>query len=174
MAKFTEYLGGLWKRLMELQGSPHAIAGGVAIGIFFGFTPLFGFKTLLCLGACAIFRLNPIAAVLAVTLHDIVTPLWPVILRVEYEIGYWLLSNPHVLPPKMDMHHLKVAELFTWDIFVKIGVPIMLGGILFALPFSAVTYAAFFTFLTRRQKRQLAARETAGVGDNDPSSSDDR
>ena len=155
MSKFTEHLKGLWRRLMELEGTPHAIAGGVAVGIFFGFTPLFGFKTLLCLAACAIFRLNPLAAVLSVTFHDIVTPLWPVILRVEYEIGYWLLSNPHHFPPAMTFHEFKFTELISWKNFQDIGGPLMLGGVLVALPFSLVTYVGFYAFLASRQRRKL-------------------
>lgn len=141
---------------MELQGSPHAIAGGVAIGIFWGFTPLFGLKTLLCLATAAVLGLNPIAAVLAVTFHDIVTPLWPVILRVEYQIGYWLLSNPHQLPPQMEIHHFKLHELFSWDIFATIGLPLMVGGIIVAIPFAVLAYAGFLAFLTRRERRKLA------------------
>jgi len=163
MKRFTAYLGSLWTRLMELQGSPHAIAGGVAVGIFFGFTPLFGLKTLLCLAAAAMLRLNPIAAVLAVTFHDIVTPLWPVLLRLEYQIGYFILSNPHQLPPKMEMHHLKIHELFTWEIFATIGLPLMLGGVIVGLPFAIVAYAGFFTFLTRRERRKLAKAGESAV-----------
>jgi len=34
-------------KLLAIRDTPNAIAGGVAIGIFFGFTPLVGLKTLL-------------------------------------------------------------------------------------------------------------------------------
>jgi len=37
-------------KLLAIRDTPEAIAGGVAIGLFFGFTPLFGLKTV-----CAIF-----------------------------------------------------------------------------------------------------------------------
>jgi len=163
MNRLKTYLGDLWKRLMELQGTPHAIAGGVAIGIFWGFTPLFGLKTLLCLATAAVLGLNPLAAVLAVTFHDIVTPLWPVILRVEYEIGYWILSNPHQLPPKMEMHHLKLHELFSWKVFSTVGLPLMVGAVVVAIPFAAASYAAFFAMMTRRERRKLAKAGESGV-----------
>ena len=66
-------------KLLAIRDTPEAIAGGVAIGVFFGFTPLFGIKTL-----CAIFfawltRSNIIAAVLAGTLHELSLPIMPVI-----------------------------------------------------------------------------------------------
>ena len=37
-------------KLLAIRDTPNAIAGGVAIGIFFGFTPLVGLKTLLSSG----------------------------------------------------------------------------------------------------------------------------
>ena len=103
---------------MTLRDTPHAIAGGVAIGVFIGFTPLFGIKTLLSLAGAYLLRCNPIAAVIAVSLHDVVTPLWPVLLRIEYDIGYWLLSHPHHLPPKLEMHHVHVSEMLKWTTFL--------------------------------------------------------
>jgi len=36
-----------YERLRQIRDAPRAVAGGVAIGIFWGFTPLLGFKTLL-------------------------------------------------------------------------------------------------------------------------------
>src|SRR2546428_11283060 len=85
--------------------SPEAIAGGVAIGIFFGFTPLFGLKTLLAILFAWLTRSNILAAVLASTLHDIVLPLMPVVYRFEYGVGYFLLSHPHHWPPPMVKPH---------------------------------------------------------------------
>ena len=113
-----EHFKGLGSKLVTLRDTPHAIAGGVAIGVFVGFTPLFGIKTLLSLGGAYLLRCNPIAAVIAVSLHDIVTPLWPVLLRIEYDIGYWLLSHPHHFPPKMEMHHIHVSEMLKWTTFL--------------------------------------------------------
>jgi uncharacterized protein (DUF2062 family) len=42
--KLIDYLKGLAAKLVTLRDTPHAIAGGVAIGVFIGFTPLFGSK----------------------------------------------------------------------------------------------------------------------------------
>ena len=37
-------------KLLAIRDTPNAIAGGIAIGFFFGFTPFIGLKTLLALG----------------------------------------------------------------------------------------------------------------------------
>lgn len=144
---------GLARKLFEIKDRPHAVAGGAAIGIFMGFTPLFGLKTLLCLGASLALRCNPIAAVVAVSLHDIVTPIWPVLLRIEYDIGYWLLSRPHHLPPKLEHHHLHLGELMKWTTFLDLGLPMLVGSLFLAVPFAALTYGVVFFLITRKKAK---------------------
>ena len=148
-----EHFKGLGSKLVTLRDTPHAIAGGVAIGVFVGFTPLFGIKTLLSLGGAYLLRCNPIAAVIAVSLHDIVTPLWPVLLRVEYDLGYWLLSHPHHFPPKMEMHHIHVSEMLKWTTFFHIGFPLLLGSLFLAAPAAALFYFVLLKFLQALQAR---------------------
>jgi len=86
-------------RLLAIRDTPEAIAGGVAIGVFFGFTPLFGLKTLAAIFLAWLTRSNIIAAVIASAMHDLVLPFMPVIYHWEYSVGYWLLSKPHEWPP---------------------------------------------------------------------------
>jgi len=149
------YVRDLFRRLVELRDTPHAIAGGVAIGVFYGFTPLFGVKTLLSLGTAWLARCSKIAAVISVSLHDVVTPLWPFLLRVEYEIGFWILSHPHHLPPKLAMHHVKLFELLKWSTFPKLGLPTLIGSLVIAAPAALIAYAISFQIMRRRQTRKL-------------------
>src|SRR2546425_12270653 len=72
-------------KLLAIRDTPEAIAGGVAIGIFFGFSALFGLKTLLTILFAWLTRSNILAAVLASASHDILLPLMPVIYRFEYD-----------------------------------------------------------------------------------------
>ena len=88
-------------KLLAIRDTPEAIAGGVAIGIFIGFTPLFGLKTVLTILFAWLTRSNILAAVIASAAHDILLPLMPVIFRWEYDVGFWLLSQPHHLPPRL-------------------------------------------------------------------------
>lgn len=145
---------GLAGKLFQIKDRPHAIAGGVAIGMFIGFTPLFGLKTLLCLGLAFLLRCNPIAAVVAVSLHDVVTPFWPVLLRIEYDIGYWLLSHPHHLPPAIHGTHLHMGELLKWTTFLHVGLPLLVGSLFLAVPAAAIAYGLVFHLLSRRQRSQ--------------------
>lgn len=145
--------------LSELRDRPHAVALGIASGTFFGFIPLFGFKTLLAMGAAKLTRGNVIAAAVAVTLHDVILPLAPVLLRWEYQIGYWLLSNPHHLPPALGAghHHQGPSMWFHWDTLFSVGLPLMLGSIIVAVPFAVGSYFLTLTMLERSAARRAAA-----------------
>lgn len=153
-----QFLASLVRRLLDLKDKPHAIAGGVAIGMFIGFTPLFGIKTLLCLGLALALRCNPIAAVVAVSLHDVVTPIWPVLLLLEYQIGFWVLSSPHHLPPSLEHHHFHIAEMMTWKTFSTVGLPILVGSLFLAVPAAALSYVGMLAFLKRREAKRAAAQ----------------
>lgn len=88
-------LGNPWKHLREIRAPREAVALGLAVGILLGFTPLFGLKTLLALGLAYALKASKAAAIVGVTLHDLATPFIPLLLRVEYDTGYGLLSRPH-------------------------------------------------------------------------------
>ena len=36
--------------LLDAKDAPHSVAGGTAIGVFFGFIPIFGLKTVSAMG----------------------------------------------------------------------------------------------------------------------------
>src|ERR1051325_2497529 len=91
-------------KLLAIRDTPGAIAGGVAIGIFLGFTPLFGFKTVLAIFLAWVSRTNIIAAVLATALHDLILPFMPVVYVWEYKIGFMALNGRW--PERLSRLHL--------------------------------------------------------------------
>lgn len=158
------------RHLLTLDVSPHSIAMGSAIGIFFGFIPVFGFKTLLSYFSSILLRVNTAAAILTVTLHDVLLPFVPVILRIEYQIGYWLISHPHHFAPKIQFHghehfHLTLASLRDWHRMAHIGWPIIIGSTIIAVAAAVVTYGITYgIFLVRYQRRMQKAIRRAEVG----------
>lgn len=150
--------------LSQLRDRPHAVALGIASGTFFGFIPLFGFKTLLAIGVAKVARGNMIAAAVAVTLHDVILPLAPVLLRWEYQLGYWILSHPHHLPPGLGATHQGPSMWFHWDTLFSVGLPLMLGSVIVAVPFAVVSYYFSLSLLEKSAARREAARmETEGI-----------
>ena len=139
-----------WQRLHEIRDAPHAVAGGVAIGVFWGFTPFTGLKTLLSMLTAWLARCSKLSAVIAVSLHDVLVPVWIFILRWEYQIGVWILSNPHHFPPKlrgMGMHHL-----MTWRTLELLW-PTFVGSLCFGLPSALISYWVVESLLERYQRK---------------------
>src|SRR5215475_11485297 len=94
LARMKRWLVSHHMTLMTIADTPHSIALGSAIGIFFGFTPLYPLKSLLSIGAALVCRYNKIAAAIAVTVHDVVICAMPAIYLAEYHLGCWCLNRP--------------------------------------------------------------------------------
>jgi hypothetical protein len=147
-----------WEELVRLKDSEHAIALGMAIGMFFGFTPLVGFKTLMAIGIARLVRANVLAAAIAVTLHDVFLPLFPFLLRLEYQIGYWIMSHPHEFAPRLRLASHNVSMWFHWSTFLTVGRPLLIGSLSFAVPVGVLTYyVTLFLLRKRKQRKQKEA-----------------
>lgn len=133
-------------KLLAIRDTPEAIAGGVAIGIYFGFTPLIGLKTALTILFAWLTRSNIIAAVLAQAAHDVGFFMMPVLYVWEYSMGYWLLSQPHQLPTTLPKIKLEGLSLHDWLVFLcGLGKPLLVGGLVLPVPLAPLSF-----FLTRR------------------------
>src|SRR5215510_376307 len=101
MKKLRQWFREHSLKLLAIRDTPAAIAGGVAIGVFFGFVPLFGFKTLLALLFAWVTRSNLVATFVAATAHEILFPVMPLVYFSEFGVGGWMLSHPHHWPLSM-------------------------------------------------------------------------
>ena len=147
LARFKRWLAAHHMTLMTIADTPHSIALGSAIGIFFGFTPLWSLKTLLSIAVAWIFKCNKIAAAIAVTLHDIILPLMPAIYFWQYRIGMRAL---HGRPEhRAAFHHLSFHDFMTWPGFVRVGWPLLVGSLFLAIPSAIVTYLIMRMLVSR-------------------------
>ncbi len=136
-------------RLMSIEASPHAIALGLAIGIYFGFTPLWSLKTLLSIGIAWLFNSNKIAAALGVTLHDVILPFMPAIFLWEYKCGYYVLHG--TMPARMHLGQITLQQYLHWNVFVNLIWPTLVGSLLLALPPTVVSYFLVRALIRRRR-----------------------
>ena len=153
-------------KLLAIRDTPEAIAGGVAIGIFFGFTPIFGLKTLSAMFFAWLTRSNIIAAVVAGTLHDVILPFMPVIYRWEYDVGYWLMSDPHHWPQRLGRAHLKPQEWLSWTTFLTVGQPLLLGSAICAAPIALASFAITKVVVARHQAKKEKELTKNDAGDS--------
>ncbi|GGA93177.1 membrane protein [Brucella endophytica] len=153
------YMG---KRLMRITASPHAVAAGLAVGVFSAFTPFFGFHIIIAVilaWACAG---NVAAAALGTTVANPLTI--PVIWGATFEFGRFLLTgdlSSAGMPDHLGrfLQHFNLADI--WGPVLK---PMLFGSTVLGLAFALVVYvAARWATAAFRRKRleRLRARACA-------------
>jgi uncharacterized protein len=151
-------------KILAIRDTPAAIAGGVAIGIFFGFVPLFGFKTLLALFFAWATRSNLVATFVAATAHEILFPLMPAIYLWDFGLGSWLLSDPHHWAVSPKDFKFSPHDWWTWDTLKRIGLPTLLGSFITSSPMALVSFFVTHTLVSRHQrKKQLSSNGETGT-----------
>ena len=160
------------------KGSKHAIALGVAIGFFWGFTPLFGLKTLGSLLTAWVTRANKMAAFVSVSIHEIFFPIYPLFFLAGYHLGNWLLGHHGQAHPKLYKQlRLPVIEApedwwDDWDVtlhylsevghnfihhlvlVLKSLYPLLIGSAILAVPLCIGAYFATLRLLAWYERRQ--------------------
>lgn len=156
---------GLWRRLvrwmrahhmtiMTLPDTPHNIALGSAIGMFFGFTPLFGLKTVLAFLTTWACRANKTSAVITVQLHDILLPMVPAMFFWQYKLGMWALY--HRVPQRPGFRKVALSDFMEWTTFLTVGRPLLIGSLFFAVPAGLLVYFGLRGLLIRSRARAAA------------------
>ncbi len=119
-------------RFIRLRGLPDEIAKGVALGIFIGMTPTFGFQMVLAIFFAYLLKENRFAALVGVWVTNPVTA--PFIYAAEYECGRLLLG----------MERLALPNEYTLDSFANLGWDIIFpwctGSLLFGIVFGFISY----------------------------------
>ena len=147
LARLKRWLTAHHMTLMTIADSPHSIAMGTAIGIFFGFTPLWSMKTLLSIGVAWLLKCNKIAAAIAVTLHDVILPLMPAIFWWEYKVGYRVLHGTK--PRHIRIGHVSVWDYLHSDVFARLVWPTLVGSLFLAVPSAIAAYFIMRTLVDR-------------------------
>lgn len=146
-ARLKRWLAAHHLTLMTLPDTPHSIALGSAIGMFFGFTPLFGLKTLLSIIGAWVFKGNKIAAVITVTLHDLLLPAVPAIFLWQYKMGMWALYGK--VPKTAGFGRVALRDYMEWTTFLTVGRPLLIGSLFLALPAGVLVYFGLRAVLIR-------------------------
>lgn len=146
LARTKRWLVAHHMTLMAIADTPHSIALGSAIGVFFGFTPLYPLKTLLSIAVAWIFRCNKIAAAIAVTLHDVLIWAMPALYVAEYQLGCWILNRP--VAQRVHFRQFRLHDYVHWHVFSRVVWPTYWPAFVGSL-FVAVPSAIFIYFLMR-------------------------
>jgi uncharacterized protein len=145
-----------WLKFLRLQEEPRQIAGGMALGIFVGFTPTVPFHTVAILFLAPLLRVSPIAGILGAQICNPLTI--PPLYLAAYKVGQFLLyrGKPLVIPVT---HGFREWLDLLWDG----GLALQVGGLVLAIPPAIVSY--FLTLWIVRRYRQHKGPKPNGVFD---------
>lgn len=118
---------GLRAVLQRLHGgelTARRLAFSVALGLFVGCSPLFGFHALIAGGLAFALRLDVLITYLATNIS--LPPLIPILLFTELQVGSFLMSGRFLSLALSDFAPQKVLEL---GAAVLVGFPVVGGGI---------------------------------------------
>ena len=113
------------QRVKNLEGDPHYVAMGLAIGVFIGITPTIPFHTVLAVALAFILRGSKVAAALGVWFSNPITA--PIFYWGSYKAGMYLLGNP----APFDIKYESILELL--DLGIDVTIAMIAGGIILGI-----------------------------------------
>ncbi len=116
----------------QLQGNPHYVAKGMAIGVFIGVTPTIPLHTVLAVVLAFIFKGSKPAAVIGVWVANPFTI--PFFYIASYQIGTFLFKISTPFNPD----RLAVQQLL--ELGLEITIAMIAGGIVIGIPFGIIAY----------------------------------
>lgn len=180
----------LAKRVLRLTASPHAIAAGIAAGVFASFTPFMGLHFLIGFAVAYVIAGNMIASAAGTFIGNPIT--FPFIWAATYSTGNFILyGDMGSGGPEKSLHDLREIDFWhdgisgVWDVVLSIWEPVMKPMTVGAIPlgigvaliaYLITRYAAIAFQMSRRRllaekakqlKQQAMARidnsETTGI-----------
>lgn len=129
------------KRILRITASPHAVAAGLAVGVFSAFTPFFGFHLIIAIVLAYVLAGNIAAAALGTTLANPLT--LPFIWGSTFELGRFIMNGSiDDAPP---IHLGRALETMRFDeIWTPLLKPMLFGSTILGAAFAVVVY-----FVTR-------------------------
>ncbi len=136
------------RQLMRISGSPHAIAAGVAAGIFASFSPLFGFHYLIAAGLALVLGGSILASAAVTTLANPLT--LPLFWAASYETGALFLGR-HA--------HFSASGLidnFSWAGVEPFLGPLLLGSVILGTLLGLAVYFPVRALIAARRAQKPA------------------
>jgi hypothetical protein len=159
-SRSARYFG---KRVLRLSGSPHAVAAGVAAGVFASFTPFVGLHFIVSFVFAFVVGGNMLAAAMGTFVGNPLT--FPFIWASTYSLGSQILGQSNALALH-EIHYALVHRSF--EVLVPIIVPMLVGAVPIGLPIAVVFYVVAFIAVRafrdlRRERLEARRRESTNA-----------
>jgi uncharacterized protein (DUF2062 family) len=141
----------MMKRILRLSGTPHAIALGVAAGVFISFTPFVGLHFVLSFIVAWIAGGNLVASAFGTFIGNPLT--FPFIWASTFELGNWMLGRTAHVPFAFDANTSLFNESVEalWPLIMPMTVAGVPMGILFGIAFYFPVRAMVERYQERRR-----------------------
>lgn len=121
-------------RFLRMRKDPTEVARGLAVGVFVGLSPFFGFHMVAAVALAALLKGNKFIAILGTWIGNPLT--FSFILFMDFKIGSWILGGaPEALKPVL-WHPFEILHA-GWNILF----PMSIGGLLAGLLAGFLAYA---------------------------------
>ena len=148
-------------RFLRLQGDPHSLALGVAIGLFVGITPTIPLHGAIIIVLAWLLRGNILAALIAATV--ISNPLtWLPQYYFSWKVGNWLLPGHLSWEQIQALLNLfasgtgfKQCLALLWQLGSLAAAVMLVGGVLLAIPFACAGYLLALKFFRAIRKKRM-------------------
>ncbi len=147
---FKDHLKSAVKKIIHLNDSPHRVASGFALGVFFGIVP--GVGPIASTAVALMLRVNVAAAVTA----SLVTNTWLSIIAwvLSLKIGSFVTgvdAGELTVQGQQLIQNFRWSKL--WDVeIIKILKPLLIGNLIVASVISLVVYLVVFKILADRKR----------------------
>ncbi len=151
--RLVDSLKKAYVRFLKIRGTPREIALGLAVGLFVGMSPTMGFQMAIAVPIAAMFKLNKLAAAMAVWVTNPVTA--PFIYSSTYFVGARLSGI------SKGVNAADAANNTTMLTFAEKAPEIFgamtLGGFVIGLPLAVIGYYFAF-FAVREYQTEIKAK----------------
>lgn len=163
---FPRSLRYMGKRLTRITATPHAVAAGLAVGVFAAFTPFFGFHLILAIILAYLISGNIAAAAIGTALANPLTI--PFIWSGTYEVGRMMVEQQGKLQP-VPLHQILESEIIRQMRFAEMWQPVLkpmlFGSLVLGLSCAAAVYVitrwATISYRHKRAQRMLVKKTIA-------------
>ncbi|MFW2368757.1 MAG: DUF2062 domain-containing protein [Desulforhopalus sp.] len=151
-------------KFKRLRGSPRALAGGTALGVFIGLTPTIPLHTLLIVFLAFVTRTSVLAGIIVSLL--VCNPL--TYLPIYY---FSAVIGNYITPYELNLQKIQVllneilrgeslqkSLTFIFELGYEALVVMIIGGIVLALPFAVASYYLALRFFIKLQQKRISKR----------------
>ncbi|NTU66661.1 MAG: DUF2062 domain-containing protein [Candidatus Moranbacteria bacterium] len=151
LEKIVSKIKNFLLKFFLIDDTPHKVAAGAALGVFWGIMPGEGIGTTIV--TAAIFRFNRLSAVTAALATNTWTSFF--ILPLAAVIGgYIFKTDPgKLIDDFKNTYHLDIRYFFTEDILFGLIIPLLAGFAIVSIAISMLVYFSVYFLLKYRKIR---------------------